>query len=77
MITLPVTVGFSFDEKDIIGSITLDETKLPALPEYCFSIGYRLTVNKDSTDYTLMNISLISDNDYIKYLQQSKGYELI
>lgn len=73
MITLPVTVDFSFDEKDIIGSITLNESKLPALPEYSFSLGYKY--RKEQDGYNLVCISLISDNKYLQYLQQKRGYE--
>jgi len=67
MITIPVTVGFNFNEKDIIGSITIDENRLPSSPEYVFSLGYKYT---GKAKYTLVCVSLTSDNEYLQYLQQ-------
>lgn len=79
MITIPVLLGF--DSTQLIGTLTLDETKLPPGVGYVFSLGYSPTefegdplrdFNVKKAD--LMCVSLQSDEQYLAYLN-SKGFD--
>lgn len=74
MITIPICL--KFDYSNIIGSITIDETKLPSTPNFCFTIGYlvkNISFDGNITDYALNIASVTSDSDYLKYLESEKA----
>lgn len=64
---IPVLVNF--DQHNQIGWLEIDETKLPEYSDYVFSLGY--VVNNDCIDKVakLLAVSLLTDTQYIKYLQ--------
>ena len=78
MITVPVLIDF--DETKCIGSLVLDETKLPIKnTNYVFSLGYLAeTVEKFTPveffgEYKLICVSLQTDEQYLRYLTKNIG----
>ena len=79
MKTIPVVVGFNTDKQ--IGYLTIDETKLPAGPNYVFALGYKInTVDYDAKndkfrvlECELIQVSLQTDSQYLEYLN-SESY---
>jgi hypothetical protein len=77
MITIPVLVGF--DRDNCIGTLTLDETKLPEEhTNYVFSLGYMAETAEKVTPveffgkYELIAVSLQTDKQYLAYLTQKQ-----
>lgn len=71
MITIPVTLGF--DNSNIIGTMEVDETKLPPTTDYCFAIGYYCKGVDDKgkvIDFELREISVVLDRSYRNYLDK-------
>jgi hypothetical protein len=66
MKTLRVTIDF--DQNRTIGTLDIDETKLPKGDTYCFAIGGRKH-DPQYGDFELMEISLVTDENYLKYLK--------
>lgn len=74
LITVPILQEFNTSK--VIGSLTIKKSKLPKDPNFCFSIGYRVTeAEYTETDivnikeYDLINVSIISDKNYKDYLK--------
>jgi hypothetical protein len=71
MIKVPVLLDF--DSNKVIGSIEVEEKLLPRIPNFVFSLGYRVNKVDDFTnivtDYDLICISVIDDEGYVKYLK--------
>lgn len=65
MINIPVILNFEYDK--VIGRLEIDETQLPPMPRYCFSIGYSL-LDSDTDKYELVCISPVMDGVYKQYL---------
>lgn len=75
MITVPVVL--QFDQDKTIGYMEIDETKLPATPHFCFSIGCKILSMNDqlkADKYELRCISVQDDAAYKQYLE-SEQYE--
>jgi hypothetical protein len=69
MKTIPVLLNF--DSTKQIGTMTIDETLLPATPDFVFTIGY---MPSGASGYELIAVSVHNDKDYAKYLEaQPKG----
>lgn len=75
MITVPVLINFN--QSECIGSLTLDETKLPTKDtNYVFSLGYlvesveKITPVEFFGEYKLICVSLQTDEQYLQYLGQ-------
>lgn len=78
MITVPVFDSFSNNTQ--IGTLTIDETRLPADPDYCFALGFnaelgnlkpgQIPTTKPTGPYTLGAVAIASDEAYSKYLHQ-------
>lgn len=64
MIKVPVYLNFSSAE--CIGTLNIDETKLPLTPDFCFALGYRIT--DGDRRYELVEVSTVSDETYVKYV---------
>ncbi len=60
MKTIPITVNFNNEQ--VIGTATIDLGKLPAAPNYVFSIGY---FDDGNGGHELLEISLVLDTQYI------------
>lgn len=69
MITVPVLL--EFDEGQEIGTMQLDETKLPQRPNYVFAIGFHM-----ATPHRLMCVSLVNDKKYLEYLDSDQNKQL-
>jgi hypothetical protein len=77
MIEIPVTMGFDSDK--VIGKLMVDETMLPAEPDFVFSLAVTSAMSfglddkgvKTNGPFKLVEVSLISDDNYIGYLRQS------
>lgn len=76
-VMVPVLVGF--DHSKVVGELRVLRDALPATPNYCFAIGYRVdacTVSKtpgariEVTQHELMEVSIQSDEAYAKFLVQ-------
>lgn len=65
MITIPILLNFDNDK--VIGSLTVDETQLPTIPNYTFAIGYRY-ITEDS--HELICTSVVLDKNYQAYLDK-------
>ena len=65
MKTIPVTVGF--DRTQVIGEMTIDETKLPAGIGYHFALGYRAyrIVDGVLSDFEILEVSLTDDSKFV------------
>lgn len=61
MITLPVLLNF--DSQAVVGEMTVDETKLPKLPNFHFALGYRFPANNGG--YELVCISAVPDSKFV------------
>lgn len=77
MITIPVLLNF--DQQTPIGSLTLDETKLPIKnTNYVFALGYlantveKITPVEFFGEYKLISVALQTDEQYLKYLTQKQ-----
>lgn len=64
MIKVPVLRKFNFD--DIIGTLEIDETQLPANFNFVFSLGYSVT------EHELYCVSLMTDEEYLAYLNSGR-----
>jgi hypothetical protein len=53
MIHIPILKDFDYNK--IIGYLSINKSDLPPIPDYVFSIGYKLDV--DSNNYELMCVS--------------------
>lgn len=78
MITIPVLLNF--DSNEIIGSMTLDEKKLPEKhTNYVFSLGYLAETTEKITpveffgEYKLVSVALQTDEQYMQYLKNSNS----
>lgn len=65
MIKIPVMLNFEYTRQ--IGTLEVDETQLPPIPKFCFSIGYSL-LDSDTGKYELVCVSPVMDELYKKYL---------
>lgn len=77
MVTVPVIVNF--DHSQVVGELRVRRDALPAAPNYCFAIGYRVegwSASKapgapiNVTQHELMSVSIQSDKQYAKFLVQ-------
>jgi hypothetical protein len=63
MKTVPVTIGF--DRTQVIGEMTIDETKLPPGAGYRFALGYRVLAFDEpalvATEIDLLQVGLVPD----------------
>lgn len=83
MIDVPVLIGF--DQTKCIGTLHIDETKLPIMADYVFAISYRVDQagpkHQFDTIKELVAVSLQSDEEYFAYLKSnnvgpcSNGYD--
>lgn len=63
LLSVPVLLGF--DYKQVIGTLSIDSSKLPPEPNFAFAIGYlSLERNKDGSEgmYQLLNVGLVGDH---------------
>lgn len=63
MIKIPILVDY--DQRKVIGSMTIDEAELLSTPDYCFVIGYAKQVD----GYSLKCVSMELDSQYYTYLK--------
>ncbi len=69
MFNLTVPVVSNFDSREVIGHLTItDKSKLPPIPEFCFSLGYKL-LNSETKEYELVCVSPMMDESYKGYLE--------
>jgi hypothetical protein len=63
--TIPVTIGF--DRTQVIGELTIDETKLPPGIGYHFALGYRANRITDGVlrDFEILEVSLTDDSKFV------------
>lgn len=71
MKTVPVLLNF--DASEVIGTLQVDEAKLPPGHGYVFAIGY-IVGNEDSDD-KLYSVSLQTDEQYLAYLESDQKAE--
>ena len=65
MKTIPVTIGF--DSAQTIGTMTIDETKLPPGANYHFALGYSAQRIADGvpTEVEVREVSLVDDSKFV------------
>ena len=71
MKTIPCTVFFD-KTRSPIGTLSIDERKLPKGADYVFAIGgiVKEKVGNKITKFELLEISLVPDRNYKKYLEK-------
>jgi hypothetical protein len=82
MITIPILKEFNQEKQ--IGTLTIDESKLPIIPNYTFSLDYRITSSElnennevEVTGYKLISVSIVDDDNFSKYLDSNpKNYNI-
>lgn len=79
MVTVPVIVNF--DHSQVVGELRVRRDALPAAPNYCFAISYRVEgwaaakapgMPVDITQHELMAVSIQSDEAYAKFLAKDR-----
>lgn len=76
MKTIPVTVGFD-GKREPIGTMEIDETKLPAGCNYVFALGGMVNSGIPGTpcaevkgdDFDLRQVAVVDDKDYLSFLR--------
>lgn len=78
IITVPVLLNF--DKYKEIGSMTINAGELPPSPNFVFALGYAVLewagqpgeapVEPAAGKYKLCAVAVVSDDSYLKYLQQ-------
>lgn len=65
MKTIPVTIGF--DRNQVIGEMTIDETRLPAGIGYHFALGYlaKQITDGEMSDFEILEVSLTDDSKFV------------
>lgn len=78
---LAVPVKNKFGGGTTIGWLYLDERYIPSTPNFVFSLGFKaLNIAEESRykvpasayvdEYDLLEVAIVSDNDYLEYLKQ-------
>lgn len=77
---IKVPVFDSFNNNRVIGELSIDETQLPATPEFVFTLGYQCESKQDTAGsvptephkgpYRLVAVAITRDADYAGYLDQ-------
>lgn len=62
-VEVPVMLGF--DKDKVIGSLKVKVEELPKTTNYVFTIGYK---ELGDNGHSLFGVSLLSDEEYSKYL---------
>lgn len=79
MIQVPIKT--KFNDGEIVGWATIDETKLPATANWLLSLGIDVLEMQDIKPgtvpttlyvgkYELKELAIVSDGEYLKYLEQ-------
>lgn len=73
MVSVPILRGF--DASDPLGWLQIRRDALPATPDWCFGVGYRVEAftNDEITGYSLQSVAIIPDADYRKVIDREQA----
>lgn len=71
MIRVPVVLGFN--PQAVIGSVELDERRLPDSPDFVFAIGFS-PPDAATGRCEIREVGLINDSEYVAYLMDGQRH---
>lgn len=75
-----VPVLSSFSDQVEIGSLSIDESKLPSRPDFCFALGFLdnpaarepMPGEERGAQWRLVTVAVVKDDNYAGYLQENR-----
>lgn len=75
MIEIPITIGHDYTK--IIGTMNIDETKLPPTADFCFGLGVRVHEYFTDTNgvkviskFDMVEVSIVDNLEYFNHLNK-------